>query len=132
MKEISDYERIKPDSDKFAQFWEAHRELCQLQLEKKRLRSISDFMPASEDRLFREDALEAEGNEFLTQMARKDLENFLEEISDNIASNASFAAELQYWQGLRRKVRFKIAVKKIEAIYRLFLIKNKEVLHRML
>ena len=28
MKEIGDYERIKPDSEKFRQFWEAQRELC--------------------------------------------------------------------------------------------------------
>jgi len=61
-------------------------------------------------------------------MTRRELENFKEEITDNISSNASFASELQYWQGLSRKVRFKIAVKKIEAIYQLFLQKNKTLL----
>jgi len=62
MKEIADYERIVPDNAKFKEFWEAHRELCQLQLEKKRM---SELMGISEDRLFKEDSLEAEGNEFL-------------------------------------------------------------------
>ncbi len=62
-------------------------------------------MSASEDRLFKEDVLETEGSEFLDKMSRKDLVNLLKEISENIASNASFAAELQYWQGLSRKVR---------------------------
>ena len=57
-------------------------------------------------------------------MTRRELGEFLAEIRDNISSNASFAAELQYWQSLSRKVRHKIAVKKIEAIYRLFLKKN--------
>ena len=52
------------------------------------------------------------------------LGGLLAEIRDNMASNASFAAELQYWQGLSRKVRQKMAVKKIEGIYRLFLKKN--------
>lgn len=54
-------------------------------------------MGVSEDRLFKDDALEGEGNEYLVQMSRRDLERFREEISDNISSNASFAAELQYW-----------------------------------
>lgn len=103
-----------------------------MQLEKKRLRSIAEFVAANEDRLFKEEALEKESNEYLSSMSRRDLERFLDEISENMASNASFAAELQYWQGLSRRVRFKIAVKKIEAIYRLFLIKNKDQLHRML
>ena len=54
-------------------------------------------MSASEDRLFKEEVLEVEGNELLNKMSGKDLTNFLDEISDNIASNASFAAELSYW-----------------------------------
>lgn len=58
---------------------------------------MSELMGVSEDRLFKDDALEGEGNEYLVQMSRRDLERFREEISDNISSNASFAAELQYW-----------------------------------
>ena len=82
-------------------------------------------MSASEDRLFKEQVLEAESNDYLSQMSKRQLSNLLLEIKENMASNASFAAELQYWQGLSRKVRHKIAVKKIESIYRLFLKKNK-------
>ena len=88
-------------------------------------------MSASEDRLFKEEVLEVEGNELLNKMSGKDLTNFLDEISDNIASNASFAAELSYWQGLSRKVRHKVAVKKIEALYRLFVKKNKANIERI-
>ena len=79
----------------------------------------------ADDRLFAEEVLEKEGNEFLGKMNRKDLGKFLEEIRDNISSNASFASEMHYWQTLSRKVRQKIAIKQIEAIYRLFLKKNK-------
>ena len=124
MQEIGDYELILADNRTFREFWAAHRELCKLQLEKKRLGSISEVMSASEDRLFKEDVLEAESNAQLSKMTRRELGDLLDEIRDNIASNASFAAELQYWQGLSRKVRHKMAVKKIESIYRLFLKKN--------
>ena len=60
-----------------------------------------------------------------SKMTRKQLAELQSEIRENVASNASFASELQYWQGLSRKVRHKIAVKKIESIYKLFLKKNK-------
>lgn len=97
MQEIGDYELILNDNVKFLEFWEAHRELCQLQLEKKRLRSISEVMSASEDRLFKEQILETESNEFLGKMTRRSLGDLLSEIRANMAQNASFAAELQYW-----------------------------------
>lgn len=83
-------------------------------------------MTAAEDLLFKEEMLETEGNAFLSKMTRKELDRFLDEIRDNISSNASFASELQYWQTLSRKVRQKIATKQIEGIYKLFLRKNKE------
>lgn len=126
LQEIGDYEQILPEEHhKFREFWEAHRELCKLQLEKKRLGSIDAAMATAEgDRLFKEQVLEAEATQYLSGMSRCQLAEFLCEIRDNMASNASFAAELQYWQGLSRKVRHKIAVKKIDAIYRLFLKKN--------
>ena len=58
---------------------------------------MSEIVGTSEDRIFQDDALESESNEYLTQMSERDLERLIEEISDNIASNASFASELQYW-----------------------------------
>ena len=85
------------DNQTFREFWEAHRELCKLQLEKKRLRSISEVMSASEDHLFKDEVLEAEGNVFLNKMTRRELCELLDEIRENMASNASFASELQYW-----------------------------------
>ena len=54
-------------------------------------------MSASEDRLFKEEILETESNAYLNKMTRKDLARFLVEIKDNMASNASFSAEMQYW-----------------------------------
>ena len=85
------------ENQTFREFWEAHRELCKLQLEKKRLRSISEVMSASEDHLFKDEVLEAEGNVFLNKMTRRELCDLLDEIRENMASNASFASELQYW-----------------------------------
>ena len=85
------------ENQTFREFWEAHRELCKLQLEKKRLRSISEVMSASEDHLFKDEVLEAEGNVFLNKMTRRELCELLDEIRENMASNASFASELQYW-----------------------------------
>ena len=64
-------------------------------------------------------------------MTRRELGDFLAEIRDNMASNASFAAELMYWQSLSRKVRQKIAIKQIEAIYRLFLKKNADCIEQI-
>lgn len=55
---------------------------------------MSEIVGTSEDRIFQDDALESESNEYLTQMSERDLERLIEEISDNIASNASFASEL--------------------------------------
>ena len=63
------------------------------------------------DRLFKEQTLEVESDQYLAQMTRRELGSFLAEIRDNMASNASFAAELMYWQSLSRKVRQKIAIK---------------------
>lgn len=54
-------------------------------------------MSASEDHLFKEEVLEAEGNDFLNKMTRRELCELLDEIRENMASNASFASELQYW-----------------------------------
>jgi len=81
-------------------------------------------MLASGDRLFKEEMLETESNAYLSKMKRKDLARFLNEIRDNMASNASFSSEMQYWQNVSRKVRSKMAVKKILGIYRLFFKKN--------
>lgn len=95
LQEIGDYELILAQNRLFRSFWEAHRELCRLQLEKKRLGSFgSEIMTASENRLFKEDVLEADGNAYLNGMKQRELANFLDEIRDNIASNASFASEL--------------------------------------
>ena len=68
LQEISDYEQILPaddENEKFREYWMAHRELCKLQQEKKRLGGVLDassIMMASSgsgaDRLFREQSLE--------------------------------------------------------------------------
>ena len=63
LQEIGDYEQILPadENEKFREYWMAHRELCKLQQEKKRLGVVVDassIMMATSgsgaDRLFRE------------------------------------------------------------------------------
>ena len=131
LQEIGDYELILESNALYCEYWEAQRKLCLLQLEKKRLGNISEVMASSEDRLFKEQVLESESNLLLDGMTHNDLADLLSEIQENVASQASFASELSYWQGLSRKVRHKMAVKSIESIYKLFLRKNGEKLEQM-
>ena len=40
LQEFGDYEMILPNNPKYRQFWQANKELCMLQLEKKKLANV--------------------------------------------------------------------------------------------
>lgn len=56
----------------------------------------------------------------------------LQEILLNIASNSSFSTEIKYWQNLCQKIKQKIAVNKIEALYEMFVKRNKQQIDKMI
>ena len=119
-----DYEQIIRGNKKYEDYWESQRQLCQIQLDKKRLAQSSLY--GSQDRLYPQDVLEDEANKLLNSMSNKDLASMLSEIKLNLSSNSGFTTEMQYWQNLSLKIKAKIAINKIESIYELFLQRNKE------
>lgn len=125
---MTEYEQANRDNPKFAEFWNSQRSLCQIQLEKKKLQQTS---AEPDEKLFTEEELEKEGDEILNKMSDSELETMIKEIKENIAADSSFASELQFWQNLSLKVRQKLAVNRIERLYDLFVMRNKEKIKKI-
>ncbi|CDW72357.1 uncharacterized protein c19orf29 [Stylonychia lemnae] len=131
LKEIEIFQSIDKTNQRFQNYWQASKILCEMQygLKKKQMlkeQSDEPLLEDANDKLVNNEELDQEANEMINDKSIDELIDLHKEIQTSLTNDRSFAIEMQYWQNLLKRIKIKLAQLNIQKIYQDYVDQNRD------